>query len=285
MIRLGIGSIIWNVTTEQHGVESSAGTALHGLQPDARRHALARFVEEHTSAKLEVMAETFGVSVMTVHRDLDQLTRDGRLERVRGGARAIPRRFAERDVRLRRHMNSGQKDLLARTAAALIPSGAIVCLDDSTTVGAMGQYIADRQPSTVITHSLGLMGVVAQHPSIALVGLGGQYYSETDSFLGTVVVDQVKRIAADLVFVSTTALKNGALFHPDAEAALTKKAIIEVAERKVLLADTSKFESNGLYHVVDLDVFDDIVVAADLPASHRAQLERLGLTIHTAPAL
>jgi len=231
------------VTTEQHDVGSSAGTALQGLQPDARRHALARFVEEHASAKLEVMADTFGVSVMTIHRDLDHLTRDGRLERIRGGARVIPRRFAERDVRLRRHMNSAQKDLLARTAAGLIPSGAIVCLDDSTTVGAMGQYIADRHPSTVITHSLGLMGVVAQHPSIALVGLG------------------------------------------DAEAALTKKAIIEVAERKVLLADTSKFESNGLYHVVDLDVFDDIVVAADLPASHRAQLERLGLTIHTAPAL
>jgi DeoR/GlpR family transcriptional regulator of sugar metabolism len=160
-----------------------------------------------------------------------------------------------------------------------------VCLDDSTNVGAMGKYVADRHPSTVITHSLGLMGVIAQHPTIAMVGLGGQYYSETDSFLGTVVVDQVRRVAADLVFVSTTALKNGALFHPDAEAALTKKAIIEMAERKVLLADASKFEANGLYHVVDLDVFDDIVVGADLPAQHRAQLERLGLAIHIAPAL
>lgn len=257
---------------------------LQSLQPDARRHALARFVDEQENAKLEAMAEAFGVSIMTIHRDLDQLAREGRVERIRGGARTVARRFAERDVRLRRHMNSAQKDQLARTAAELIPRGAIVCLDDSTTIGAMGNYVVDRHPSTVITHSLGLMGIVAQHPSIALVGVGGQYYSETDSFLGTVVVDQVKRMAADIVFVSTTALKHGALFHPDAEAALTKKAIIEVAERKVLVVDASKFEANGLYHVVDLDLFDDVVVGADLPAQHRSQLERPGLTIHTAPA-
>jgi DeoR/GlpR family transcriptional regulator of sugar metabolism len=118
------------------------------------------------------------------------------------------------------------------------------------------------------------------HPDLTLVGLGGQYYPETDSFLGAVVVDQISRVSADVVFASTTSLKNNALFHPDAEAARTKRAMIGMAGRKVLLVDSTKFEVNGLYHVVDLADFDDVVVDAGLAARHRTQLDRLDLTVH-----
>jgi DeoR/GlpR family transcriptional regulator of sugar metabolism len=118
------------------------------------------------------------------------------------------------------------------------------------------------------------------HPEFTLVGLGGEYHPETDSFLGSVVVDQIIRVSADVVFVSTTSLRNNALFHPDAEAARTKRAMIGIADRKVLLVDSTKFEINGLYHVFDLSIFDDIVVEADLADEHRKQLEQLDLTVH-----
>ena len=259
-----------------------AESALDGLTPDARRTELTRYVGERTTAKIEELAERFSVSAMTVHRDLDVLTRAGLIERIRGGARAIPRHISERDVRLRSGTKTAQKEALALVASALARDGDIVALDDSTTVAAMCPYLAARKPSAVITHSLGVMHRLSQeNPEITMVGLGGQYYPETDSFLGAVVVDQISRVFADVAFISTTSLKNTALYHPDAEAALTKRAVAMMGDRKVLLVDSSKFEvKSGLYHVVDLAVFDDVVVEADLPAEHRAQLERLDLTVH-----
>lgn len=272
------------VTIEEFGPHPTRSAQRDSLPPDTRRDEVAQYVTKAKSVKVEELAEHFAVSAMTIHRDLEQLSKGGRLERIRGGARAITNRMAERDVRLRRHMNAEVKDLLARTAAELIPVGAVVGLDDSTTVGAIGPHLASRRPSTVITHSLPLMNVVASLPDIALVGLGGQYYSETDSFLGSVVVEQLHRIFADVVFVSTTALKNDALFHPDAEAALTKRAMISMAARKVLIVDSSKFEATGLYHVMDLADFDDVVIDDSLPKHHRAQLQGLGLNVHVAAA-
>jgi DeoR/GlpR family transcriptional regulator of sugar metabolism len=261
--------------------EEIVAQALDGLTAPARRSELVRYVEEHHVAKVDELAERFTVSAMTVHRDLDSLARDGLLERIRGGARAIPHRLSERDVRLRRNAMTVQKQALAREASTLIQEGDIVAFDDSTTVAAMFAHVAGRRPSAVITHSLGLMHRMAQeHPKITLVGLGGQYYPETDSFLGAVVVDQISRVSADIVFVSTTSLKSHALFHPDAEAALTKRALIEIAARKVLVLDATKFEINGLYHVVDLSIFDDVVVEAGLSAGQRSQLEQLDLTVH-----
>ncbi|QTE30153.1 DeoR/GlpR family DNA-binding transcription regulator [Pengzhenrongella sicca] len=260
--------------------------ALDGLTPEARRAELTRYVAERTTAKVEELAERFQVSAMTVHRDLDVLARAGLVERIRGGARAIPRHLSERDVRLRTGTRSAQKEALALAASALARDGDIVAFDDSTTVAAMCPHIAVRRPSAVITHSLGVMHRLSRdHPDITLVGLGGQYYPETDSFLGAVVVDQITRVFADVAFLSTTSLRNNALYHPDAEAALTKRALVMMAERKVLLVDSSKFEvKNGLYLVVDLAAFDDVVVEATLPAEHRAQLERLDLTVHYVPA-
>ena len=262
--------------------DNNVNASRDGLTPENRRVELLRYVEEHSTARVEELAERFVVSAMTVHRDLDVLAGEGLLERIRGGARAIPRHFSERDVRLRRGTRSAQKQALARAASALVHEGDIVALDDSTTVAAMAPHLAGHRPSALITHSLGLMRrMTADHPDITLVGLGGQYYPETDSFLGAVVVDQIKRVSADIVFVSTTSLKNNALYHPDAEAALTKRAMVMMADRKVLLVDSTKFEvKNGLYHVVDLTEFDDVFVDADLPAEHRAQLERFDLAVH-----
>ena len=258
--------------------ETVTTPALDGLTAPARRSELVRYVEEHNIAKVDELAERFAVSAMTVHRDLDSLARKGVLERIRGGARAIPR---ERDVGLRRSTLSSLKQALARAASALIQEGDIVAFDDSTTVGAMFPCIAARHPSAVITHSLGLIHRLSQHhPGFTLVGLGGQYYPETDSFLGPVVLDQISRVSADVVFVSTTSLKNNALFHPDAEAARMKRAMIGIADRKVLLVDSTKFAVNGLYHVVDLSAFDDVFVDADLAPEYRTQLEQLDLTVH-----
>jgi DeoR/GlpR family transcriptional regulator of sugar metabolism len=263
------------------GGRDGASAPRDGLTAVARRAELVRYIDAHTVARAEELAEAFTVSAMTIHRDLDLLSREGLIERVRGGARALPHAFLERDVRLRRATKVNEKLALARAAAALIRAGDMVAIDDSTTAAAMLPVLAPRAPATVITHSLALMhDLTRAHSEIKLLGLGGQYYPETDSFLGSVVIDQIKRISADVVFISTTSVKNDALFHPDAEAARTKQALIEMADRKVLLVDVTKFGAKGLHHVVDLAVFDDIIVSADLPAEHRAQLDRLDGAVH-----
>lgn len=261
--------------------ETDAPDPRDGLPAQVRRGELVRYIESHDMAKIEELAGAFRVSSMTIHRDLEFLSREGLIERVRGGARTLPQAFSERDVHLRRRTRVAAKQALASEASALIHDGDIVAFDDSTTVAAMFDQIDAHRPSAVITHSLGLMHSITQlHPDITLVGLGGQYYPETDSFLGGVVVEQINRVSADVVFVSTTSLKNDALFHPDAEAALTKKALIAMGDRKVLLMDSTKFEARGLYHVVDLNVFDDIFVESSLSADHRAKLDRLDVSVH-----
>ena len=55
------------------------------LLPAQRRQEILRAVRGGT-AHVSDLAESFGVSEMTVRRDLGTLARDGKLERVHGGA-------------------------------------------------------------------------------------------------------------------------------------------------------------------------------------------------------
>ena len=62
--------------------------------PTARQDLILRWLGETSSLSIDDLVSRLGVSVMTVHRDLDQLARTGQVEKVHGGvvrAEARPR--------------------------------------------------------------------------------------------------------------------------------------------------------------------------------------------------
>jgi len=265
----------------QHPGDERGDLAL--LSAPERRAQIVRLVGTGTHVRVDELASEFGVSKMTVHRDLDTLAHQGRLMRVRGGARAAPGVLVERDVQQRRATQVTQKRALARRAGEMIDADDIIVLDDSSTVGAMLEFLPTDIDATVITHSLGIMHRFAtEFEHVTLVGLGGQYYPATDSFLGVLSGPPPVELHANTVFVSTTALRRGVLCHPDAEAAATKRSLLDLADRKVLLVDSTKFDANGLYQIATLAEFDDVIVEDQLPEQHRASLEAFGhLGVHT----
>ena len=57
------------------------------LPAELRRDQIVNLIEERTSATAEELCRAFGVSLMTIWRDLAALEEDGRVRRVRGGTR------------------------------------------------------------------------------------------------------------------------------------------------------------------------------------------------------
>lgn len=144
------------------------------LGVESRRAKILDKIRVERRARTEDLARHFRVSPMTIHRDLDQLAEAGKLERVRGGARANEEEFAERDVVIRRATNTAVKNTLAQQVGGLIAEGDVVALDDSTTVAACLPYVLAAGPAGIITHSLKLMTLASKSaPHLVLTGVGG----------------------------------------------------------------------------------------------------------------
>lgn len=254
---------------------------------ERRRERIVAYITRHGSARVEQLAEHFDVSAMTIHRDLEALATENMVERIRGGARSVSPSMSELAVGQRRHLHRNTKEALCAAAARLIPEGAVVAIDDSTTLEALVEQLPQRSPSALITHSLKAMSEHRNRAGmidIRLIACAGLYFAETDSFLGRSTAAQLAELSADISFVSTTALRatgnSAALFHPDMEAADTKRAVIGIGAVKVLVLDSSKFGSPGVFKVAPIDKFDHIIIDQQCSREQRELLNHSRAQIH-----
>lgn len=247
-----------------------------------RRDHIRQRVVADGFVQIKELAEAYDVSVMTIHRDLDALQSKGWLRKVRGGATAQPSTMYHGDVHHRLQAMAEAKQELAEVAAELVSPGGSIMIDDSTTGLAVAELLASHGPLTVITNFLALVKRVAGEPGIDLIALGGAYYPAYDAFLGLRTCEAVRSLHADILFMSTTAITNGYCYHQSQETVAVKRALMDAADRRVLLIDHSKFTKNGLHRLAPLTDFDLVIVDAETPEHEITSQRSAGVPLHVA---
>ncbi|GAA1535986.1 DeoR/GlpR family DNA-binding transcription regulator [Actinomadura kijaniata] len=247
-----------------------------------RREAIRQRVIDERFVRIKDLAAAHGVSTMTIHRDLDDLQTTGWLRKVRGGATAEPSASYHGDVRHRRQAMADEKRALAEAAAHLVGVGATVMIDESTTALELARLLPARGPVTVITNFLAAVNALTGESGVDLIALGGAYYPAYDAFLGLRTTEAIRSLRADMLFMSTTAITNGQCYHQSQETVAVKRALMESADRRVLLADHSKFTKNGLFQLAPLTDFDLVVVDAATPEAEVAAQRSRGVRLHVA---
>lgn len=229
--------------------------------PELRREAIRRRVAEAGFVRVDTLAAEFAVSIMTVHRDLDDLERREFLHKVRGGATTAPTTTFHGDLPHRMQAQVAEKQAMAAAVLAddIVP-GQVVALDDSTTALAVARLLPERAPLTVVTHFLPVIRALGGRPGIELIGLGGHYDPAYDSFLGQATAAAAAELHADLLVMSTTAVTHGVCFIQSLDTVVTRRALVAGAARTVVLIDHTKFERRALHRLVDLATVDRVVV-------------------------
>jgi DeoR/GlpR family transcriptional regulator of sugar metabolism len=263
--------------------DSVDGTETAELSRPARRQAeIAAYVVEHGSVSANDLVEAFGVSVMTVHRDLGELQRQGVVRKYRGGVSAQPTSVFESNVAYRLHTSQLEKQALARHARAMIEPGMSVMLDDSTTALALAGLFEGITPLTVATNFLPAINLLTEMGDITLLALGGIYSATHDSFGGTPCAKAVEALNTDLLFCSVSAVSASHAFHQEQEIVLVKQAMLRSAHTKVLLVDHGKLERTALHRLAPLTEFDLVVVDEKAPADLIKALRDHGATVEEA---
>jgi DeoR/GlpR family transcriptional regulator of sugar metabolism len=274
------GGAVKNGAVTDAAVEGGAGAADQRARQDHIRHHVAA----HGSVRIQDLAETFGVSSMTIHRDLDVLQSQGWLRKVRGGATAEPSALFHGDFGHRSHAMLPAKQAIAAAAVELIRPGQAVVVDDSTTALSLAELLPGRLPITVVTNFLAAIKLLAGQPGVDLVGLGGAYYPAYDAFLGMRTLEAIQPIRADVLFMSTTAVTDGICYHTSTDTIQVKRALMAAAAQRVLLVDHSKFARRALNELCPLTAFDVVFVDSGLDPRIVADLSAQGVNIRVVEA-
>ncbi|MEP0153908.1 DeoR/GlpR family DNA-binding transcription regulator [Pseudophaeobacter sp.] len=198
------------------------------------------------SAELAMMLH---VSEETVRRTIKALAKAGSVERVHGGAYLVgPRGTGEAGPSFFRRMgeNPTEKAQIATAVLPRITDGMTVFLDVGSTTSFVAEALRQRRNLTVVTNSIGVAQLLANHNGNRLHLLGGEMCRDDRGTFGPVAEMQAARFAFDVAILSADALspKYGLLFHNAAEAELTL-AVTAAAEQIMVVTTHAKFSESA----------------------------------------
>jgi DeoR/GlpR family transcriptional regulator of sugar metabolism len=249
----------------------------------AERQAwITQYILENGTLQVDDLAERLAVSRMTIHRDLDELERQGVLRKVRNGATATPSSLFESDVRFRLTQQTLEKEAIARAALAYIEPGQAILLDEATTLLPLARRLPELAPLTVITNFLPILNALRHSKDIHLISLGGEYLPRFDTFTGWLCETSLAALHADLYLTSTTAVSRDIAYHPEQQIVSAKRAMMACTSQHYLLLDHTKFGKTALHQVARLSEFEAVIVDGGLEGAQLAELRQLGVKVEVA---
>jgi DeoR/GlpR family transcriptional regulator of sugar metabolism len=244
-----------------------------------RQRAIAQAVMTQGAVRIEQLAERFDISLMTVHRDLDELQARGLLRKSRGVATALSSTLVESSDVYRSHQQIEEKRAVASAALQFVEPGQSLFLDDSTTVLQMVKELPGKAPLTVITNVLTVLEELRGTRDITLIGLGGTHYNWCNAFMGRMTIEAIRSLRADVFLMSAAAITDDTCFFQSQETVDTKRAMFDAARTRILLVDHTKFEKRALHAMATLTEYDAVVVDAATPREHVDRLTRQGVQV------
>jgi DeoR family ulaG and ulaABCDEF operon transcriptional repressor len=223
-------------------------------------------------------------SAATLRRDLDRLEEQGKLKRVRGGARLLEsERVSLSGVPF--HVNVGrnhpQKQAIGRAAAALCRQGEAVIIDGGSTTLEMCPHI-ESLGLHVLTRSLNVVSALQHQPRTRISVPAGAVFREQNIILSPYDDDGMAGFYASKLFLGAAGVGPRGPMLADALLVQAGRRLLERADEVVLLADSSKFEQIGGHVLCDLSAIDVIVSDAGLALEHQDMIAAAGVRLIVA---
>jgi DeoR/GlpR family transcriptional regulator of sugar metabolism len=235
------------------------------------------------------LARSHDVSPITVHRDLEQLAREGLVERVHGGARALPTAPAEGRPAIatawsqRVEQARAAKDAIAARAAELVQPGSTIFLDASSTVLCLARRLMEDPPNelTLVTSSPAI-AYEMQAESVHVVVTPGELDQHMRMLAGRWTVEFLSQLNFDIAFVSAAGITLGeGLTTSRRPLADVVNAAHAAAQRCIALIDATKFGRASLLTIMRAGDPDLIITDSDLPGDVAREYEVAGVHLET----
>jgi len=229
---------------------------------EERKMKILEFIEEHRKATVVELCQQFKVSSATIRNDLRDLETTGLLIRTHGGAMVKTKTGLEPDMSLRKVQNLEEKRRIAEAALRLVEDGDTIILDTGTTTYELARLLGEKRDLTVVTNDLPIALLLEDFESVRVVLVGGMvrkkfHCTVASSFSG---MNALSDLTVDKAFMAANgfSLEKGAST-PDMNHSETKKLMISIAARVILLFDSSKMGRNSFAIFAPLDKIDAIV--------------------------
>jgi DeoR/GlpR family transcriptional regulator of sugar metabolism len=267
-------------------VTAKASNVPHGVFARERQQQIARIVEETGRARVTELAGSFGVSAVTIRKDLFILEGKRRVIRTHGGAIATGDSRPELAFEIRERLQRDEKVGIAAAAAGRIGDGESIVLDASTTALYIARHLKDREAwhgLTVVTNSIRIASELAGHPGITVLMLGGRVRWEALSVVGPLGDGVFRRVNVQKAFVGAAGFTiEAGLSDAMEEEAQIKRSMVAAAHEVYAVVDHTKWGRIASATFCRTDRLAGVFTDAEAPPAMVAALRQMGIAVAEA---
>ncbi len=252
-----------------------------------RQAAIAELVRRHGGVRVSDLVREFGVSDMTIRRDLEALAERGLVAKVHGGATLAEHSSTdEPGFAVKSTRQQAEKEAIAAAAARFVEPGSAIALSAGTTTATLATHLTDIPGLTVVTNSMPVAEILHRSGRRdQTVILTGGVRTPSDALVGPVAVAAIRSLHVDMLFLGVHGMNARVGFTtPNLMEAETDRALVESARQLVVVADHTKWETIGISTIARLEDAHVLVTDSGLPDAAREELAaRVGKLVVADP--
>ena len=204
-----------------------------------RQDNIIKFLGETNYLTVEQLAQSLGVSKVTIRTDLTVLEQKGLVKRTHGGAMIPEKSGCARLVSKTITEYETEKKAIAKRASLLIEDGQTVILDSGSTTSHLALFLAGRK-ITLVTNSLLVADAVRYDEDTEVILMGGSLRRNTMGLIGPLTTYGFSQIHANILFMGATGFTDTGIYGNNMIEAEVKREMLKAADKVCLVVDSSK---------------------------------------------
>ena len=225
-----------------------------------RLMSILKLVDQNEIVTGNELVETLNVSDMTIRRDLDELSKSGKLIRIHGGAQSISDGGKEELSRNeKRELHLKEKEEVAKKAASMIESGETIYLGPGTTNELIAKYVDDVSSLRIVTNSLPVFEGWNVKDGVEVVLIGGTYRERSGAFIGGLTNSVIDRLKFTKAFVGVNGIHDERMMTANTEEGQAQLAALNNAGLKLAVCDYHKLNRDDFYCFYNLYNLDALI--------------------------
>ncbi|MFV0396230.1 MAG: DeoR/GlpR family DNA-binding transcription regulator [Coprobacillaceae bacterium] len=209
---------------------------------ESRQQKIIEYINKNKIVTVEELTVLVHSSESTIRRDLQSLSKLGKIRKVHGGATIIETgNQNDEQLNIRQQYNKIEKNHIGQMAASLLEENDFVYIDAGTTTESMIDYIQIQNITFVTNGILQAQQLLKRGYRVFL--LGGELKPITEAIIGEGAITSLQKYNFTKGFLGTNGVSIQAGFTtPEMSEAIVKQEAMKHCMDSYVLMDASKFE-------------------------------------------
>lgn len=256
-----------------------------------RQKKIIEILNQISTTTTKELATALNVSEMTIRRDVDELSKKDLVNAYYGG---ITLKYSESSFTSsaspgnytfdkEKGLHLAEKLRIAKFASTMVQPFDSIAVDNGTTCCNILDYINDNTSCIIYTYSQEVMNRVfsSQKSNFQLFVFGGYYHSDIKMFEYNDILSTIRKMHINKLFLGTVGVSTTyGLSCAQACEVPIRKALIDISDTVVLLADSSKIGKSWFDHYADISDIDIFVTDQGITPEQKQEFENHDIIVH-----